>query len=590
MASSGLPVTFSIISGPASIEGNIITLSGKSGLVIVSASQSGNQNYYPATVYNRSFIVTAVSKLNQLISFPSISDKLTTNNPFTLDATASSSLPVEFRILSGPATIKENIVTLTEIAGTVVVRASQNGNAEYLPAPDVDRPFDVTKPMIDPPSENEKQSQTINFPTIPDQLNTSEPITLTASASSNLPITYSILAGPAKVNGNNLTLNGTTGTIVVNAAQWGNEKYYPAQSINRAFKVIDSTENGEEDTSDPPTYCHSKGSAPWQQWIGNVFFGTMDNESFKENYGDFTNLVTSVNKEDSYEISIHPAFSWTHWDEYINVWIDYNQNGSFDDIGEHVLSGISLADSPQSIPQAVAGIVTIPYNAKTGKTRMRVNMQQAKYANACDFFKYGEVEDYTINILSAASNRTAQILNFSAYAKPNQVVNLEWISNGDKFANNYEVERSKDNLKFYRIQNIQPEGENDLPNFYHSADKAPLNGISFYRVKQINNNGSFKYSNAVEIKRAFGIEIFYLYPNPVKDVINIHLKPFIGQSATINIYNAYGQLVKESDLTDIQSPIISFSMQDKQNGIYYLIIKPKGRKTIGKKFILTRDY
>lgn len=66
--------------------------------------------------------------------------------PITLDATATSQLPVTFSVSSGPATItKNNILTFTG-TGTVVVAADQGGNATYAPAPEVTQSILVTNP------------------------------------------------------------------------------------------------------------------------------------------------------------------------------------------------------------------------------------------------------------------------------------------------------------------------------------------------------------------------------------------------------------------------------------------------------------
>ena len=71
--------------------------------------------------------------LTQTITFGALSGKTFTNIPFTVSATASSGLSPTFTILSGPATISGNTVTLTGV-GTVVVRASQAGNTNYAAA------------------------------------------------------------------------------------------------------------------------------------------------------------------------------------------------------------------------------------------------------------------------------------------------------------------------------------------------------------------------------------------------------------------------------------------------------------------------
>ena len=80
--------------------------------------------------------------LTQTITFGPLSDKTYGDAPFILSATASSGLIPTFSIVSGPATISGDTVTLTG-AGTVTVRASQAGSAGYLAAATVDQSFIV---------------------------------------------------------------------------------------------------------------------------------------------------------------------------------------------------------------------------------------------------------------------------------------------------------------------------------------------------------------------------------------------------------------------------------------------------------------
>ena len=83
----------------------------------------------------------------QAISFPVIPNKLVTDAPFDLEAEASSGLEVEYTIVSGPATVSGNTVTLDGTAGTVTVRASQSGNGQYEAAEDVELSFEVLDPQ-----------------------------------------------------------------------------------------------------------------------------------------------------------------------------------------------------------------------------------------------------------------------------------------------------------------------------------------------------------------------------------------------------------------------------------------------------------
>lgn len=138
-ANTGLPVTLSVVSGNATISGNSVTVTDTAP-VTLRATQAGNNNYHPASADTT---VTA-GKLGQTIAVTPVPAQSTTAGPITLNATATSGLPVTFALASGPATLSGNVVTLTGAAGTVVVRASQAGNATYNAAPDATLSFAVS--------------------------------------------------------------------------------------------------------------------------------------------------------------------------------------------------------------------------------------------------------------------------------------------------------------------------------------------------------------------------------------------------------------------------------------------------------------
>lgn len=127
-----------------------------SGTVLVGDIKPGILSSQPVqlTALNSLLFFVAANETNhsslwaydpttQGITFDPIPDKLPSDAPFSLQATASSALPVSFSVVSGPATIIGNTVTLTGATGTVVVRASQPGNGDYKPASDVTRSFNV---------------------------------------------------------------------------------------------------------------------------------------------------------------------------------------------------------------------------------------------------------------------------------------------------------------------------------------------------------------------------------------------------------------------------------------------------------------
>lgn len=90
---------------------------------------------------------TPAGLASQFIDFEAIPDKLTSDAPFALNATATSGLEVQFELVEGPATVEGNKVFLTGEEGTVKIRASQPGDGTvWQAAPSVNRTFQVVNP------------------------------------------------------------------------------------------------------------------------------------------------------------------------------------------------------------------------------------------------------------------------------------------------------------------------------------------------------------------------------------------------------------------------------------------------------------
>jgi parallel beta-helix repeat protein len=253
-ASSGLPVSYRVISGPATISGNTVTLMG-TGTVTIEASQTGNATYNAATPVQQSFTVQApptTTKQSQTITFPPLANKTYGDAPFALNATASSGLPVNYRVIAGLATVSGNMVTITG-TGEVWIEASQPGNSTYNPAQAISQSFVVTK--VD---------QTITFPPIPNKTFGDAPFSLNATASSGLPVSYKVSSGPATVSGNIVTITGT-GTVWIEASQSGDANYNWAPLTSQGFTVVaaSTTTKSNQTITFPPLANKTYGDAPF---------------------------------------------------------------------------------------------------------------------------------------------------------------------------------------------------------------------------------------------------------------------------------------------------------------------------------------
>lgn len=138
VSNRGLPITFSVVSGTASISGNTVVFN-QAGNIRIRASQPGNYYFEPAADVEQSF---EVIKRNQVINFEPVADKIITESGFQLNVSASSGLPVTLEVVSGNVTLSGKNVIFGGI-GFVTIRASQPGNNVYHPAEPVERTFYV---------------------------------------------------------------------------------------------------------------------------------------------------------------------------------------------------------------------------------------------------------------------------------------------------------------------------------------------------------------------------------------------------------------------------------------------------------------
>jgi hypothetical protein len=137
-ASSGLPVTFSIVqNGNCSLSGNVVTFLNVGNCGVI-ANQAGNGTYAAAPAVGQIIVVNPASTkpIPQTITFGPIPAQ-PVGAKVTVSATASSGLPVSFSLVpNGNCSISGNVVTLLNYGNCGVI-ANQAGNATYAPAPAV---------------------------------------------------------------------------------------------------------------------------------------------------------------------------------------------------------------------------------------------------------------------------------------------------------------------------------------------------------------------------------------------------------------------------------------------------------------------
>jgi len=190
----------------------------------ITANYPGDSNSLPST---STVLTQVVNKADQFITFAPLAGKTYGDGDFSVSATASSGLPVSFSIVTGPATILGSTVHITG-AGTVTVRASQGGNGNYNPAPDVDQSFEVVK-----------ADQAIVFAALSDKTYGDSHFTVSATGGgSGNAVTFNASGNCTSggLNGSTITITGA-GSCTVTASQAGNGNYNVAPDVLRSLTI-----------------------------------------------------------------------------------------------------------------------------------------------------------------------------------------------------------------------------------------------------------------------------------------------------------------------------------------------------------------
>jgi hypothetical protein len=222
-ASSGLAVSFSsATTGVCTVSGTTVSFVAV-GTCTIDADQAGNGNWSAGATVAQSF---TISKGTQTITFGTLAAKTFDRGPITLGANASSGLAVTYTsTTTAVCTVSGSTVTFVTV-GTCTIKADQAGNGNWSAATSVSRSFTISK-----------GTQTITFGTLAAKTFDQGPISVSATASSGLAVTYtSSTTGVCTVSGSTVTLV-TTGTCTITADQAGNGNWSAATGVSQSFTI-----------------------------------------------------------------------------------------------------------------------------------------------------------------------------------------------------------------------------------------------------------------------------------------------------------------------------------------------------------------
>jgi hypothetical protein len=169
-----------------------------------------------------------------------------------------------------------------------------------------------------------------------------------------------------------------------------------------------------------------------------------------------------------------------------------------------------------------------------------------------------------------------ELSSFTAETGDNTVV-LNWSTATETNNNGFEIERKLKNQEWVTIGFVQGKGTTtEIQNYSYIDDYSllPYEGTVLYRLKQIDYNGSFEYSEQLAVNLTFIPSEYYVsqnYPNPFNPSTTIKYSLPVESKVRINLYNALGEVIEEL-VSKVQSSgnyEITWNAQNYSSGIYY---------------------
>lgn len=228
--------------------------------------------------------------------------------------------------------------------------------------------------------------------------------------------------------------------------------------------------------------------------------------------------------------------------------------------------------------------ITPKIQTGTDTYRFQANLSNIAAADVSSLVSVS-VEDTCTSVSNTPFRLPVELLSFKGVLH-NQQVDLNWTTGSELNNSHFTIERSIDGKEFTPIGRIHGAGTTQEEQNYTFTDETPFNGINYYRLKQVDFDGQFEYSEIVNVNYELGIRNYELKisPNPVLNEMTItNLSRVLGDGkGQATIYNMLGQPVREFIINNEQ---LTINTSDLPNGQYLLQITKENGSMVTKRFM-----
>ena len=209
---------------------------------------------------------------------------------------------------------------------------------------------------------------------------------------------------------------------------------------------------------------------------------------------------------------------------------------------------------------------------------------KVKYFTAANYEPICE-KNQTVTVASALEGSQEAGFQFTAI-KHEAHTELLWSYAGELNIAEYILEKSVDGVDFEQISNRAAEGGNRTA-LFEDYDLEPATGNNFYRVKMVDVNGAFLYSE-VKVINFPVVADYTLFPNPANGFVKINLEKVIGfEDVSITLFNSLGLEMKRIHIDEVYGTY-QVDIRDLHEGHYIVWVNVPGKRPVAQKLMVGR--
>lgn len=184
------------------------------------------------------------------------------------------------------------------------------------------------------------------------------------------------------------------------------------------------------------------------------------------------------------------------------------------------------------------------------------------------------MDDVKFSQCAEAGQLPVEFLGITARQKGSGV-SIEWSTSQEINSSRFDIEKSADgNSNWDLVASINAAGNSSVVKNYNAYDARPLNGVNFYRIKQVDKDGNFKYSKTVRVNLNFSKTGVSVLANPFHSLLTVDFSSAIEQSVSARLIDITGkQVAVEKWTISTGNSRMNFSnVSGLQQGMYILNI------------------